>query len=227
LQTAALGCEIDFRLWRVDCKKDIPLPNGEDRVATAQGVVFELVRCPANESIKGRISFKYSLDLPNAIKNAAEVAKLEVPDGNQIATKDVPFNVTNGEVIVPIWPSSGIVELDIDGKLGNAASRKLGIALRLFNVALNSTHVEFDVALRIAPGKTTYNDITLATDVSFGFDDECCLPGELLCPDEKERCMSEDIGLKKWPFGGSELRTGGILATASVVAAAAMALQQL
>lgn len=221
LKTAAFGCEVDFRLWRVDCKKDIPLPNLENRVATAQGIAFELVRCPANESLKGRVSFRYALDLPSAIKSAADVAKLKVPDGNQIASRTVPINVTGHEVIVPIWPSSGIVELDVDGKLGNAASRKLGIAVRLFNVQLNSTHVMFDVGLRVAPGSTTFTDMTIARDVKFGFDDVCCMPGELLCPDEKEKCMAEDIGIKKWLFGAaSATQTTSGLAMGAAAAAA-------
>lgn len=217
LKQEAFGCVVDFRLWRVDCKKDIPLPSADNRVATAQGIAFELVRCPANETLKGRVSFRYALDLPNAIKSAADVAKLSVPDGNQLASRTVPINVTDSEVIVPIWPSSGIVELDVDGKLGNAASRKLGIALRLFNMQLNSSHVTFDVGLRVAPGATTFTDLTIARDVRFGFDDVCCLPGELLCPDEKEKCMSDDIGIKTWLFGGAP----SVQATPSRLAAAA------
>lgn len=219
LKTEAFGCVVDFRLWRVDCMKDIPLPSAENRVATAQGISFDIVRCPANDTLHGRVSFRYALDLPKAIKSAADVAKLSVPDGNQLASRTVPINVTGSEVIVPIWPSSGIVELDIDGKLGNMASRKLGIALRLFNVKLNSTHVTFDVGLRVAPGATTFTDLTIARDLKFGFDDVCCLPGELLCADEKEKCMSDDIGLKKWLFGSASAKTKSAWAIGAAVGA--------
>jgi hypothetical protein len=96
LKTAAFGCEVDFRLWRVDCKKDIPLPNrGESRRHCAGHLrLSSCVVLPTN-TLQGTCLVSICARSARPRSRAPPMSpSSSVPDGNQIASRTVPINVT-------------------------------------------------------------------------------------------------------------------------------------
>jgi hypothetical protein len=191
VQVPSSKCVVDFRLWSVVCSTKLRLPREGAAIAEAKSVGVEIVRCPANEKPKARFSIVYELTLPAALKNAASKVTT-VPTGDMTFAHDVPINVTNAELTVPIWPSSGLITVDIDGDGKLVSPRSLGVVLVLQQISLNSTHVTLGKSvLKVCAAKTECELVSITeTPLAFGFDEVCCLPREKQCADERDVCMS-------------------------------------
>jgi hypothetical protein len=191
VQVPSSKCVVDFRLWSVVCGTKLRLPREGAAIAEVKSVGVEIVRCPANEKPKARFSIVYELTLPAALKNAASKITT-VPSGDMTFAHDVPINVTNAELTVPIWPSSGLITVDIDGDGKLVSPRSLGVVLVLQQISLNSTHITLGKSvLKVCAAKTECELVEITEKpIAFGFDEVCCLPREKQCADERDVCMS-------------------------------------
>ena len=230
LQVPKSKCVVDFRLWRVDCAVNLKLPE-ENAIATSKSISFEIVRCLPNGTdanvtvpatlLLGRFSLVYELTLPGPVKAAASKITT-VPTGDSVFSLMRPINVTDAELTIPVWPSSGLITVDVDGDGKLVSPRSLGIVVVLNNINVNSTHVSAGVKLRICTAKPTCSEVQLVDKLAFGFDDVCCIPQELQCSAERETCKSDSVS--RMPLFDGAVRGASLSSMAIALASILFAL---
>lgn len=175
------GCRSDTLMWRFDCTKALALPTESTKIVEFTSLHVAFSRCP-HPTLKADLNFV--VDLPDLITSNLPDG-VTAPEGPQTVRLDKAINGTDLEVLA--WPIVGVLTIGPNAIFDEP--RRLGAALVIKKpTILRSTMVNFDVAFRICALQTDCTEFSLATNVTFGFDDVCCIPRSLLCDAELPKC---------------------------------------
>jgi hypothetical protein len=174
-----LGCVSNTLQWRIDCTQPIWLPTESTWIVKIESLVITFSRCP-HPTLSAVL--KFQLDVPDIIKENVNVT---VPAGIQTATLTKSINGTDLEVLA--WPIFGIITVPPNALFSDP--RRVGVALVIKRpTVVGATKVNFDVAARLCALQTECSEFELADNLTFGFDDVCCIPRSLLCDNEVAQC---------------------------------------
>jgi hypothetical protein len=175
------GCRSDTLMWRFDCTKSLALPTESTKVLEFTSLHASFNRCP-HPSLKVELNFV--VDLPDFITSNLPDG-VTAPEGPQTVRLDKAINGTDLELLA--WPIVGVLTIGPNAIFDEP--RRLGAALVIKRpTVVRSTMVNFDVAFRICALQVQCTEFSLATNVTFGFDDVCCIPRSLLCDAEVPKC---------------------------------------